>query len=138
MNGLQATPYAVVPNDVPEPEGWHAIGTGDFNGDGFADILFQHDDGAIAVWLMRGNTVIQYAYVDVPAPDWHAVGTGDFLGRGVSDILFQRDDGAVGMWVMNGTSVLNYLYVADPGPDWHIKGVCNCNQTLKSDIPASE
>lgn len=140
MNGFQATPYSIVPGDDPQPPGWHAIGTGDFDGDGFADILFQHDDGAVAIWEMDGSKATKssipvklYGYVDLPGPGWHAVGTGDFFGRRVSDILFQHDDGAVAIWEMNGT-VANELYVDNPGPQWHVRGVCNCNQSQKSDI----
>src|SRR5690348_18472006 len=34
--------------------GWQAIGTGDFNGDGRADILFQSSAGAVDIWQMSG------------------------------------------------------------------------------------
>jgi len=30
----------------------------DFNGDGRSDILWRNDSGALAEWLMNGNTVI--------------------------------------------------------------------------------
>ena len=35
------------------------MGTGDFNGDGQTDILWQHQDGWLAVWLMNGINVVQ-------------------------------------------------------------------------------
>ena len=38
---------------------WQAIGTGDFNQDGFADILLQNTNtGAVSVWEMNGNSLI--------------------------------------------------------------------------------
>ena len=37
---------------------WHIKGTGDFNGDGKSDILWQNDDGTPAIWLMDGMNVI--------------------------------------------------------------------------------
>ena len=37
---------------------WHAIGSGDFNGDGKADILWQNADGTVADWLMDGTSLI--------------------------------------------------------------------------------
>ena len=29
---------------------WHVVGSGDFNGDGFSDILWQNDSGEVAIW----------------------------------------------------------------------------------------
>ena len=36
---------------------WTMAGTGDFNGDGMSDILWQDNSGDIAVWLMNGVTI---------------------------------------------------------------------------------
>ena len=35
---------------------WHPIATGDFNGDGFADILWQNSGGQVVVWELNGPT----------------------------------------------------------------------------------
>jgi hypothetical protein len=106
MNGLQPTPRIVVPMDTPEPAGWHVISTGDFFHKGYASgILFQHDNGGVAIWEMNGNTVVNPSgYLGVPQPaGWHALGTGDFFGIGyASDILFQHDNSDVAIWEMNG------------------------------------
>jgi serralysin len=29
---------------------WRAIATGDFNGDGYADIVWQNNSGEVAIW----------------------------------------------------------------------------------------
>jgi hypothetical protein len=53
---------------------WHAINTGDYNGDGKADILWQNADGTPAVWLMNGTSLISGANVGFdPGTNWHAV-----------------------------------------------------------------
>ena len=35
-----------------------AMGTGDFFGDGNAAILWQNDDGSVALWDMNGTNVV--------------------------------------------------------------------------------
>ncbi len=44
---------------------------GDFNGDGFADILRQNDSGEAEIWEMNGNTVIGTSILAKPGPSWH-------------------------------------------------------------------
>jgi hypothetical protein len=61
MNGFTLTGYAAVgPNPGP---GWRAAGSGDFNGDGKSDILWQHEGGQAAVWMMNGFELAGYAAV---------------------------------------------------------------------------
>ena len=43
MNGTHADRRRAGRAPIPGPS-WHAIGTGDFNGDGFSDILWQNDE----------------------------------------------------------------------------------------------
>ncbi len=85
---------------------WHAVGTGDFNGDGYSDILWQNTNGAVAIWEMNGAKVIASAVVGNPGTSWHVIGSGDFNGDGYSDILWQNTNGAVAIWEMNGPKVI--------------------------------
>ena len=50
---------------------WHARGTGDFNGDGRSDILFQNSSGEVDIWSINGTTVISSASIANPGPTWH-------------------------------------------------------------------
>ena len=73
---------------------WQIKGTGDFNNDGRADILWQNADGTAGIWLMDGMTVLAAGPVGTnPGPSWHIVGSGDYDIDGKSDILWQHDDG---------------------------------------------
>jgi VCBS repeat protein len=102
MNGTNVINGAILLNPGTA---WHLIGTGDFNGDGKSDLLWQNSDGTPAIWLMNGTTIIGGAALLNPGPAWQAVGTADFNGDGKSDILFQNSStGAAAIWEMNGTS----------------------------------
>ena len=68
MNGTNIIGAAVVGNPGPS---WHALGTGDFNGDGFADILWQNSSGAVAIWEMNGTSLLDGAILANPGPTWH-------------------------------------------------------------------
>jgi hypothetical protein len=48
-------------------------GTGDYNGDGKADLLLQHADGSVAQWLMDGAAIASAAVIASPGADWQVV-----------------------------------------------------------------
>ncbi len=86
----------VSPNPGPA---WQAIGSGDFNGDGLSDILFQNaSSGQVSIWEMNGNALIGGGPVSPnPGLAWKAVGTGDFNGDGFSDILVSKHQHGPGL-----------------------------------------
>jgi FG-GAP repeat protein len=106
----------------PGPD-WQAIGAGDFNHDGFSDILLQNKNtGAVAVWEMDGSTRIGGGPVANPGLSLHAIGTGS---EGTSsDILLQNTDGQVSIWEMNGNAIAERGQVgANPGLNWKAIGL---------------
>ena len=105
---------AVSPDPGPA---WQAVGTGDFNQDGFADILFQNaSTGQVSIWEMEGNTKIGGEAVSAnPGPSWHAIGTD----AGGTDILFQNTSGQASIRDMDGTARIGAGPIsANPGPAW--------------------
>jgi hypothetical protein len=88
---------------------WQIKGSGDFNGDGKSDILWQGSDGTPAIWLMDGLTVLSNGPAGSfnPGPSWHVVGAGQFGNGDIkSDILWQADFGQAAVWLMDGTSMI--------------------------------
>lgn len=84
---------------------WRIAAAPDLDGDGKPDLLFQHDDGTLATWLLDRTTLRQAALLEPAHPgnsNWRATATGDWNGDGSADILFQNSaDGSVGVWFMN-------------------------------------
>jgi hypothetical protein len=54
---------------------WHVEGTGDYNGDGKSDILWQSDDGTPAIWFMNGMNFIGGGAAGSfnPGSDWQVI-----------------------------------------------------------------
>ena len=72
MDGINFISGGVAGSFNPGPD-WQIKGTGDFNGDGRSDILWQDADGTPAIWLMNGMHAVTVGAVGPfnPGPSWH-------------------------------------------------------------------
>ena len=60
---------------------------GDRDGNGSGDLLWQHTDGRLAAWLMKGTTLIDGTPLGMGSlmdPDWRIAASGDSTGMAVS------------------------------------------------------
>jgi hypothetical protein len=126
-------------NYAPVLSQWHIRGVADVNGDGKADIIWQHDAGWLAVWLMNGFNVLSGTLLSVPSiadPNWVIAGAGDVNGDGRADILWQnKADGGLGVWYMNGATEIDVKQLpANPDLNWKIHGVGDINGDAKADL----
>jgi hypothetical protein len=106
--------------------GFSSIGTGDFNGDGLSDILFQNSvTGQAAIWEMNGTSVIGGGVIaSNPGPGWKLVGAENFVGVGTnptSDLLWQNSaSGQTAIWEMSGVNIVGGgLVTANAGTSYH-------------------
>ena len=120
---------------------WRIAGTGDFNADGHRDLLWQHTDGWVAVWLMRGQTLMAGWSLQpdrVADTDWQIVAVADIDRDNRPDILWQHETtGAVSVWYMNGTVLRDGRLLTGAqgiGADWKVVGVGDFNGDLSQDL----
>jgi len=140
--GLPRINTMLVGTQNPGPT-WHVVGTGDSDDDGQAGILWQNDNGALALWekptfaagIFTFDTVAALSTID---PSWHVKGMQDISGDGRADVVFQNDNGAVVIWEMGGaagtTITSANLVNINPGPAWHIVGLRDMDNDHHIDI----
>ena len=116
------------------PSGWKVVGTGDFNGDGKTDILFENASGVVAIWFMNGIQVASLGNPPAATAAWSVVGTGDFNGDGYSDILWRDGSNNLAVWLMQGTSILQAGSLGNVGTNWVVAQSGDFNGDGKSDI----
>ena len=121
---------------------WRIVGSGDVNGDGYADVVWQHQtQGSLAVWFLRGSQVIstQFLSIDrVADTNWKIRGVGDTNGDGKADLIWQHQtEGWLAVWFMNGTQVLATQFLSVnrvTDTDWQVAAAGDTNGDGKADI----
>jgi hypothetical protein len=126
------------PNNIGDAQ-WHIVGAGDFNSDDNPDLLFQHENGTLAVWYMNRMELISSALLNPsqPGPGWTVVGTGDLNRDGRKDILFQHTGGTLGVWYMDGVNLIEgrLLNPSNPGdPRWRVVGTADLWPSGSTDL----
>jgi hypothetical protein len=70
MDGTQIAANQIVGSAATT---WDIVGTGDYNNDDRADILWRHDSGSVAMWEMNGMQTIANQAVGSMATTWDHV-----------------------------------------------------------------
>jgi hypothetical protein len=123
------------PTATPRPRG-PGSGPSDFNGDGRSDLVWQHTDGRVYVWLMNGTAQTGGAWVHAqPLAEWRVVGVADIDRNGGQDLVWQHTDGRVHVWFLNGAAFVGGAYIqAQPLADWRVMGSGDVNGDGWSDL----
>jgi hypothetical protein len=106
----------------------------DLNGDGKADVLWRHDSGTVAMWLLNGTSVIGSGAPATVSTQWTIVGVGDFNGDGKADILWQHVSGSVAVWLLDGTTVIGSGSPGVVPAGWTVAGVGDFDGDGKADV----
>jgi hypothetical protein len=117
-------------------------GTGDFDGDGQHDYLWQDATGQVAIWNMAGGTHTGTGHPGRAPAGWTFQGLGDFDGDRQSDVLWRDGAGQLAIWFkgdpadpISPAAYPGYENVPAPvDPSWQVKGIGDFDGDGRSDI----
>jgi len=123
-------------NVPPASSGWQIVGTGDFEGNGHQDLLWQ-SGGWVAVWFMDTTNVTGRVRLNSTpvSTGWRIMATGDIDGDTHDDILWQNG-GWAAVWFMNGTNCtgMAHLNSVPLGTGWRLAGTGHFRDAAHTDI----
>ncbi len=132
MNGPQITSTQSIGQ---LPSGW-VIAQTDRRG---AVFLRNTTNGDVAVWVLKGATIVRAVDLGSVPLSWTIAGIGDFDGNGSSDILWTDTTGDVAIWLMetnpNLVQVLSAASLGTVSPSrWSIAHTGDYSGDGKADI----
>lgn len=130
MAGMQKYDAALLSIPQVSDLDWKVRAVADVNGDGRADIFWQHQtQGLVAVWLMNGFTVLDGSLVRAPVIsdlNWRLVGvTGVWLDDTL-ELHWQHDgDGRLAVWWVSQMAIVFGVLTGETVSDtaWKIRAV---------------
>lgn len=141
IEGTRQVAGASLTPGVVADTNWKIVATGDFDGDGGRDLVWQHTDGTVSAWLMRGNTRIDGRLFEpstVGDPNWRVVAAGDMNRDGKCDLVWRnRVTGVMAAWYMDGTRRLDGLLLSPDtvtDTNWEIVGAADFDGDTHTDL----
>jgi hypothetical protein len=130
MNGTSLVEGRLLSPSTVADTDWRIVGSGDFDGDGHADFVWQHrTSGQASIWFMNGTTLVRGTLLAPPGvadTSWQIRAVVDMNGDGQPDLVWQNVmTGYLAAWLMNGPTMVEGIYlspnrVADTG--WRVSG----------------
>ncbi|MEI6209921.1 MAG: VCBS repeat-containing protein [Desulfuromonadales bacterium] len=122
----------------PNPA-WSIVGSGDFNGDGIKDLLWNNKtSGQVYLMLMKNATEQKNGAMLYQEPNiqWKIVATGDLNGDGTTDLIWWNNStGQVyAQTIVNGKITNGSIIYTEPDTRWKIVGTGDVNGNGKSDL----
>jgi hypothetical protein len=131
MTGARLRDGRLITPSVVSDTNWRIVGAGDLNGDGHADLLWQHrTNGLISAWLMNGTVLgsgVLLSPGQVADTNWRIRAVADINNDRELDLVWQNQaTGFLSIWLMNGTvrigDGLRLNPAGVPDTNWQIVG----------------
>lgn len=119
---------------------WNIKGTGDLDGDGYADVVWEKSNtGDLKYWRMSGTSKIQELTIDRHSlsTNYTIKAVGDLNGDGKADLIWRNvSTGANEIWLMNSNTRSSVVSLTPSVTDsnWDIKGVVDFDNDGQLDI----
>jgi hypothetical protein len=132
---------SVILRKVNINDGWFVAGTGDFNNDQIADIVWRNaKTGDTHIWILdaQSNYSRSVIQVNVNEKEWSIADIKDVNNDQNSDILWRNKiDGSNHIWIMNKNAIRKESKILRPVPsnsDWNIVGIGDFDNDKFGDI----
>jgi hypothetical protein len=125
---------------VHVPGSWQIMGTGYFNNDAYADIVWQGSYGQIGNWFGGPNGTFTINDHLLPQDGWFVAGVGDFNGDHIDEILItgQAADSSRNfvdvVWATNGDFEFSLGPIGELANNWSVAGIGDFNGDGYDDI----
>ena len=85
----------------------------DFNGDGFADLVWENTStGQRAIWFLKNGVLSSSIYLPTVPVAWHIAGIGDFNGDGYADLVWENTStGQRAIWFLKNGVLSSSIYL---------------------------
>jgi hypothetical protein len=140
LNGpLFASAYVVNPTVSTV---WHVAGTGDFDGNGVDDLVWQNQStGKSGLWYFGpAGQPTSFNVFPTQAPlGWKAEGVGDFNNDGQPDLFWRNQTtGVIGVWILGGTGGVEiqeiFVIPTAGSPAWAMVGISDMDNDGVGDL----
>ena len=147
MGGPEGRVIQSSPVILTAAPGWNAKAAGDFDANGWTDIVLQNSaTWQVSIWFKggaHGLTVLSAPIIHTAAANWHVVAAGDFDRNGSIDLVLQNRStnptlaNAVSIWYFGGpagTTLLSAPIVHQALPGWNVVAAGDLDRSGTPDL----
>ena len=113
-----------------------ALTKGDFNGDGFADFIWQNVvSGERVIWFLNNGQYLSHVALQAVGTEWRIAGAADFNNDGHSDLVWRNvQNGDRAIWMLRNGQLQSGMSLQRVSGEWQIAGAADCNADGHADL----